>query len=74
MQPLKYFLQDINIAIQRWYLGQFSDNEILGQSHICIVGQETVNNEMEKHESESGGNDEEVDKEWEEAGLTGQNE
>ena len=58
MKPLKHFLNDTHIAIRRWYLGQFRDDEYLGQGNNLIVGQGTVNNEEEEYQSESGEDDE----------------
>jgi ribonuclease HI len=58
MKPLKHFLNDTHIATRRWYLGQFRDDEYLGQGNNRIAGQGTVNNEEEEHPSESGEDDE----------------
>jgi len=61
IQPLKHFLNDTHIATRRWYLGQFRNDEHLGQGDIRIAGQGTVNNMVEEHQSESGGDEGEDD-------------
>jgi hypothetical protein len=57
MQPLKHFLQATHIATWSWCLGQYCNSEHLGQGHIRIAGQVTVNDRVEERQSETGGND-----------------
>jgi hypothetical protein len=57
IQPLKHFLQAIHIATRRWYLGQYCNDEHVGQGDIRIAGQGNVNDWAEEHQSEAGGND-----------------
>jgi hypothetical protein len=53
MQPLKKFICDTHIATQRWYLGEFHNNEHLGQGDIRNAGQGTDINMVEEHQSET---------------------
>ena len=71
MQPLKHFLHDSHIATRRWYLGQFRDDEYLGQGNNRIVGQGTVNNDVQEFQSESGEDDEGQEEESEGEGVGG---
>ena len=61
MNPLKEFLNDTHIATRRWYLGQFRDDQHLGQGDTRIAGQGNINNQVEEHESQSEGDEEEDD-------------
>ena len=69
MQPLKHFLQATHIATRRWYLGQYRDDEHLGQGDMRIAGQGTVNDRAEEHQSETGGNDDVEDNNEEGDGI-----
>ena len=61
LQPLKHFLHDTHIATRRWYLGEFRNDAHIGQGNIRIAGQGTVNDMVEEHQSERGGEDGEDD-------------
>jgi hypothetical protein len=69
MQPLKHFLQATHIAIRRWYLGQYINDEHLGQGEIQIAGQGTVNDWVEEHQSATGGHDDLADDDEEGEGV-----
>jgi hypothetical protein len=52
-----------------WYLGQYCNNEHLGQGGIPIAGQSTVNDRAEDHQSETGGHDDMEDDDKEGEGI-----
>ena len=74
MQPLKHFLCDIHIASQIWHLGQFCNDEHLGQGNMWITGQKTINNMVREYQSGSGGGEGEDDDDEQGEGMIWQKE
>jgi len=69
MQPLKLYLHNTHITIQRWYRGQFCNDKHFGQGDKQIGGQGTVNNMVQEDHSGSTGDGEEYDKDVEGEGM-----